>query len=85
MRRAAADQQHLDTVESLRLTRESLAFTRDEFNATHRPELLIREVTWEMRVQMLGAAAALRDWSTRWANGQNYRLSARHSHAGWHV
>jgi hypothetical protein len=46
--RAAADQQHLDTVEALRLTREALAFTRDEFNATHRPELLIREVTWEM-------------------------------------
>jgi hypothetical protein len=38
--RAAADQQHLDTVESLKLTRDSLALTRDEFNATHRPEII---------------------------------------------
>ena len=30
-------------------------------------------------------AAALRDWSLRWAKGQTYRRSARHSHAGWHV
>jgi hypothetical protein len=47
--RDVADQQQRDTREALELTRDSLALTRDEFNATHRPELIAREVFWGPR------------------------------------
>jgi hypothetical protein len=47
--RNAADQQQRDTRDALKLTRDSLGLARDEFNATHRPELIAREVFWGPR------------------------------------
>jgi hypothetical protein len=38
-----ADRQAVEIREQLRLTRESLEFARLEFNATHRPKLVVRE------------------------------------------
>jgi hypothetical protein len=47
--RDIANQQQRDTREALKLTRDSLGLARDEFNATHRPELIVREVLWGPR------------------------------------
>jgi hypothetical protein len=42
--RDVADQQQRDTAAALKLTRDSLALARDEFNATHRPKLVVQSV-----------------------------------------
>jgi hypothetical protein len=42
--RDVADQQQRDTAAALKLTRDSLALARDEFNATHRPKLIVQSV-----------------------------------------